>query len=61
MGATGLLTPILLDVQHALAQKGELGFVEGRIASLTHPIIMGFLFGASVYTGWLGFQWRYVD
>ena len=61
MGATGLLTPILLDVQNALAQKGELGIVEGRIASMTHPIMMGFLFGASLYTGWLGFQWRYVD
>jgi hypothetical protein len=58
MGAAGLLTPILLDAQHALAQNGELGIIEGRIASMTHPIIMGFLFGASVYTGWLGFQWR---
>jgi hypothetical protein len=58
LGATGLLTPILLDVQNALAQKGEYGIVEGRIASMTHPILMGFLFGASVYTGWLGFQWR---
>lgn len=59
LGATGLLTPILLDVQNALAQKGEYGIVEGRIASMTHPVLMGFLFGASVYTGWLGFQWRY--
>ena len=57
-GAAGLLTPILLDVQSALAQKGELGIVEGRIASLTHPVLMGFLFGSSLYTAWLGFQWR---
>lgn len=61
LGSAGLLTPLLLDVQTALAQKGEYGIVEGRIASLTHPVLMGFLFGASVYTGWLGFQWRYVS
>ena len=58
LGSAGLLTPVLLDVQNALAQKGEYGIVEGRIASLTHPALMFFLFGASVYTGWLGFQWR---
>ena len=57
-GAAGLLTPILLDVQSALAQNGELGIVEGRIASLTHPVLMGFLFSSSLYTAWLGFQWR---
>ena len=57
-GAAGLLTPILLDVQSALAQKGEFGIVEGRLASLTHPVLMGFLFGSSLYTAWLGFQWR---
>lgn len=60
LGSAGLLTPILLDVQTALAQKGEYGIVEGRIASLTHPVLMGFLFCSSLYTGWLGFQWRYV-
>lgn len=57
-GAAGLLTPLLLDVESALAQKGELGIIEGRIASLTHPAIEGFLFVASLYTAWLGFQWR---
>lgn len=57
-GAAGLLTPYLLHVESALAQKGELGIVEGRIASLTHPVLMGFLFVASLYTAWLGFQWR---
>lgn len=57
-GAAGLLTPLLLDVENAMAQKGEYGIVEGRIASMTHPVLMFFLFGASVYTGWLGLQWR---
>ena len=61
LGSAGLLTPLLLDVETALAQKGEYGIVEGRIASMTHPIMMGFLFGASLYTAWLGFQWRYVS
>ena len=60
LGSAGLLTPLLLDVENALAQKGEYGIVEGRIASMTHPILMGFLFGASLYTAWLGFQWRYI-
>lgn len=59
LGSAGLLTPLLLDVENAFAQKGEYGIVEGRIASMTHPILMGFLFGASLYTAWLGFQWRY--
>ena len=58
LGSAGLLTPLLLDVENAFAQKGEYGIVEGRIASMTHPILMGFLFGASLYTAWLGFQWR---
>ena len=58
LGAAGLLTPLLLDVQSALAQKGELGIIEGRTASLIHPAIMLFLFGSTFYTGYLGLQWR---
>ena len=58
LAAAGLLTPLICDVESALAQKGEYGIVEGRIASLAHPALMGFLFVSSLYTAWLGFQWR---
>ena len=58
VGAVGLLGPLLMDVQGAFAQGREFGIIEGRIASLYHPAIMLFLFGASVYGAWLGFQWR---
>lgn len=42
----------------AHAINREYGFVEGQILSLTHPAIMFFLFGASIYAGYLGLQWR---
>ncbi|KAK9792941.1 hypothetical protein WJX73_000699 [Symbiochloris irregularis] len=51
----GLLTPFLLDVHSASAHDPLL---TGRYISLVHPAMMFFLFGATVWTGWLGLQWR---
>jgi hypothetical protein len=57
---TSLVTPFLLDTGDAQAIGGSLGILEGRILSLTHPALMGFLFGASIYAGVLGLKWRRV-
>jgi hypothetical protein len=55
-GATA--APWLLDAGAAHAIGREYGVVEGQLASLAHPAAMFFLFGASVWSGYLGFQWR---
>lgn len=33
-------------------------FAEGRSAALLHPIVMGSLFVASLYSAYLGYQWK---
>jgi len=48
----------LLQADPALAIDSEYGILEGQIFSLMHPAVMFFLFGATVYTGYLGLQWR---
>lgn len=55
--AAALATPFLLTPS-AQAVAGEFGILEGRTAALIHPALMFFLLGASVYTGYLGLQWR---
>ncbi|KAK9824790.1 hypothetical protein WJX74_008967 [Apatococcus lobatus] len=53
------LAPFLADVDPAFAVKGEGGpLLEGRTVSLIHPATMVFLFTASLYAAYLGFQWR---
>ena len=47
--------------QEAIAKDGELGILEGRTGALIHPAIMGFLFAASLWTGYLGLQWKRVN
>lgn len=46
--------------QDALAVGGEFGLLEGRSLALIHPIVMGALFAYTLYTGYLGWQWRRV-
>ena len=53
--ALGLLSPLLLDVHSASAHDVLL---QGRTVSLVHPALMFFLFGSTLWTGWLGLQWR---
>ena len=59
VGLPALLAPLILDNSAALAQNREYGIIEGQIFSLMHPAIMFFLFGSSVYAGYLGLQWRH--
>lgn len=42
----------------ALAKGGELGILEGRTAALVHPLAMFLLLATTVYSGYLGWQWR---
>jgi len=44
----------------AHAAGGEYGLFEGRSLALLHPIGLGALYGATLYAGWLGLQWRKV-
>lgn len=55
----GLLYPLIFS-EPAQAIGREYGIVEGQIFSLMHPAFMFFLLGASLYAGYLGFQWRRV-
>ena len=59
LAVTGLLAPLFLDSSAAQAIGREYGILEGQILSLTHPALMFFLFGSSLYAGYLGFQWRH--
>ena len=44
--------------QAASADSPNWGIFEGRTGSILHPLTMGSLFGLSLYTAFLGFQWR---
>jgi len=44
----------------AAAAGGEFGILEGRSFALIHPIVMGGLFAYTLWTGYLGWQWRRV-
>jgi len=41
-----------------MAKGGDLGILEGRTLALIHPVTMAFLFGATGYAGYLGWQHR---
>ncbi|PSC70229.1 plant F21F14-40 [Micractinium conductrix] len=56
LAAAGLLAPLLLDQEAAMAVPA---LIKGRTFSLIHPAMMFFLFGSSVWAGWLGLQWRH--
>lgn len=43
-----MASPLLLDVQSALAKDGEFGLLEGRTAALVHPAVMFALLGATL-------------
>mmetsp|Transcript_3658 Transcript_3658/g.6225 ORF Transcript_3658/g.6225 Transcript_3658/m.6225 type:complete len:291 (+) Transcript_3658:98-970(+) len=54
------LTTFMLPAQEVLAKDREFGILEGKTIALTHPAIMFFLFGATAWAGYLGWQWRSV-
>ncbi|RLM80049.1 hypothetical protein C2845_PM12G01440 [Panicum miliaceum] len=56
------MVPLLLAAlpPDALAAGGEFGILEGRSFALLHPLVMGGLFGYTLWAGYLGWQWRRV-
>jgi hypothetical protein len=58
LAGLGILAPFVADISAAMATGGDFGILEGRTAALVHPAIMGGLFFASIYAGYLGWQWR---
>lgn len=56
----GAAAPLLFQVSSALAEEGGHDIVKGTAVALIHPIVMGSLFAATVYAGYLGLQWRRV-
>jgi len=54
------ISTFMLPAEEAMATNRELGILEGKSIALVHPIIMAFLFGATAYAGYLGWQWRSV-
>lgn len=50
------LSTLLIPYQEAMAN--EYGIFAGRTASMLHPVTMLMLFLTSVYSGYLGLQWR---
>lgn len=43
-----------------MAKNAEYGLLEGKAAALIHPAVMGLLYVFTLYTGYLGLQWRKV-
>ena len=49
---------LFVPLEDASAAGGAYGIFEGKLASMAHPVTMLALFGTSVYSGYLGLQWR---
>jgi Protein of unknown function (DUF4079) len=49
---------LLVPLEDASAAGGAYGVFEGKLASMAHPVTMLALFGTSIYSGYLGLQWR---
>ena len=54
---TAMMT-VFLPLEDAMAANGEYGIFENRAASMMHPLTMSALFATSVYSAYLGLQWR---
>ncbi len=46
--------------QEAFAKNAEYGLLEGKAAALIHPVGMAALYVFTLFTGYLGLQWRKV-
>jgi len=55
---TAIGTALLAGAEGAWAKGGVYGPLEGKASSLVHPIMLPLLFLVTLYTGFLGWQWR---
>jgi len=53
VASSALLTPV-----EAWAKGGQWGVLEGKASSLVHPFVMASLLLVTLYSGYLGLQWR---
>jgi len=58
VASSSLLSPLIFHAQSALAASGEYGILEGRTVALIHPAVMFSLLASSLYSAYLGWQWR---
>jgi len=56
--AAAIAAGSLLLPAEAWAKGGVYGPLEGKASSLVHPLMMGSLFFVTLFTGFLGWQWR---
>eukprot|EP01036_Dinobryon_divergens_P028693 gene28693-37681_t len=52
------IAALLFPLQDVAADAGSYGVLAGRTASMLHPITNFALFATSLYSAYLGFQWR---
>ncbi|DBA81288.1 TPA: hypothetical protein ACH3X2_006905 [Trebouxia sp. C0005] len=57
-GAAGLLVPLMMSNSAMAATPDGEHLLKGTLVSLIHPALMDFLFLATLWTGYLGWQWR---
>lgn len=53
----GAIASLMVPLE-AFAKDGEYGIFENRAASMLHPLTMAALFCTSLYSAYLGLQWR---
>jgi len=53
-----LVAALMLPCESVLADAGSYGILAGRTASMLHPVSNIALFFTSLYSAYLGFQWR---
>ncbi|GAX84349.1 hypothetical protein CEUSTIGMA_g11771.t1 [Chlamydomonas eustigma] len=58
VASSSLLSPLIFHAQSAMAASGEYGILEGRTVALIHPAVMFGLLASSLYSAYLGWQWR---
>lgn len=56
--AVAVLIPLLLLMPWQAAEANEYGILAGRTASMIHPLTNFALFATSIYSAYLGLQWR---
>lgn len=52
------IAALLFPLQEVVADAGSYGVLAGRTASMLHPVTNLALFATSLYSAYLGFQWR---
>ncbi|GAX82504.1 hypothetical protein CEUSTIGMA_g9931.t1 [Chlamydomonas eustigma] len=58
VASSSVLSPLIFHAQSAMAASGEYGILEGRTVALMHPAVMFSLLASSLYSAYLGWQWR---